>query len=143
VEIGKPAPDYSSVTLAGNAISLAALRGKTVLLNVWATWCAPCKEEIPYLEKLHGEYSGRGLEIVGVSVDARGEEKKIEGFARDLSMTYPVWLDPDQRVMSSFLAIGVPASYLIDRDGILRWRHLGVLRPSDERFSSALEEALR
>ena len=143
VEVGKPAPGYTTLTLSGDTISLAELRGRPVLLNVWATWCAPCKEEIPFLERLHAEYRERGLEIVGVSVDARGEEKKIEGFARDMSMTYPVWLDPDQRVMSAFLAIGVPASYLIDRDGVLRWKHLGVLRASNERFMAALEDALK
>jgi peroxiredoxin len=143
VVVGGPAPEYAASLVAGDTISLASLRGKTVLLNVWATWCAPCKEEIPYLERLYGEQRSRGLEIVGISVDARGEEQKIAAFARDMRMTYPLWHDPDQRVMSVFLSIGVPASYLIDRDGVLRWKHLGVLRESNEQFNAALDAALR
>lgn len=142
VEVGLPAPPYAAVTIAGDSVSLARLRGKAVLLNVWATWCAPCKEEIPYLQQLHEEKSGEGLQVVGVSVDAEGEEKKMTDFAQQFRMTYPLWHDPDQRVMSLFLAIGVPASYLINRDGVLVWKHLGVLRPTDERFHAALREAL-
>jgi cytochrome c-type biogenesis protein len=143
VEVGRAAPPYSAVSLGGDTVSLAALKGKPVLLNVWATWCAPCKEEIPFLEKLFAQYRGAGLEIVGVTVDARGEEDNVTQFARDIGMSYPLWHDPDQRVMSVFRSIGVPASYLIDRQGILRWRHLGVLRESNESFRAALEEALR
>lgn len=143
VDVGLPAPPYSAVSFAGDSVSLAQLRGKAVLLNVWATWCAPCKEEIPYLQRLHEEKAAQGLEIVGVSVDAEGDESKMTAFAKDFGMTYPLWHDPDQRVMSLFLAIGVPASYLIDREGVLVWKHLGVLRPTDKRFTAALEEALK
>ena len=130
-------------TLAGDSTSLGLLRGKPVLLNVWATWCAPCKEEIPYLESLHATLGGQGLQIVGVSVDARGEEAKIAEFARDFSMTYAIWLDPDERINSRFLAIGVPSTYLIDGDGILRWKHLGTLRATSPGFSEALEQVLK
>jgi thiol-disulfide isomerase/thioredoxin len=143
VEVGRAAPSYAAVTLTGDTVSLAAMKGKPVLLNVWATWCAPCKEEIPFLEQLFARHRGAGLEIVGVTVDARGEEEKVTEFARDIGMSYALWHDPDQRVMSVFRSIGVPASYLIDRKGILRWRHLGVLREGNDSFRAALEEALR
>lgn len=143
VEVGFEAPSYAARSLAGDSVSLALMRGKPVLLNVWATWCLPCKEEIPFLESLHGQHAAQGLQIVGVSVDARGEESKIEEFARDFRMTYPIWHDPDERVNSRFLAIGVPSTYLIDRNGILRWKHLGTLRPTTAGFADALEEVLR
>jgi cytochrome c-type biogenesis protein len=143
VEVGFEAPSYAARTLAGDSISLALLRGKPVLLNVWATWCLPCKEEIPFLESLHGKHATDGLQIVGVSVDARGDESKIEEFAKDFSMTYPIWRDPDERVNARFLAIGVPSTYLIDRDGILRWKHLGTLRATSPGFAEALEAVLR
>ena len=143
VEIGVEAPSYAARTIGGDSVSLALLRGKPVLLNVWATWCLPCKEEIPYLESLHGKHAAQGLQIVGVSVDARGDESKIEEFARDFQMTYPIWRDPDERVNTRFLAIGVPSTYLIDRDGILRWKHLGTLRATTPGFAAALEEVLR
>jgi thiol-disulfide isomerase/thioredoxin len=142
VAVGKAAPAYAATSLAGDTVSLGALRGKVVLLNVWATWCAPCREEIPYLQSLFARYANDGFEIVGVSVDARGSEATIEGFRKDFGMTYPIWLDPDERVQSLFLALGVPASYLIDRDGILRWKHLGTVKPTDATFAQALAAAL-
>jgi thiol-disulfide isomerase/thioredoxin len=143
VEVGLEAPSYAARNLQGDSVSLALLRGKPVLLNVWATWCLPCKEEIPYLETLHGKHAAQGLQIIGVSIDARGDEPKIESFARDFQMSYPIWRDPDERVNSRFLAIGVPSTYLIDRDGVLRWKHLGTLRPSSAGFQAALDEVLR
>ena len=143
VEVGIEAPSYAARNLSGDSVSLALLRGKPVLLNVWATWCLPCKEEIPFLESLHGKHAAQGLQIVGVSVDARGDESKITEFARDFRMPYPIWRDPDERVNSRFLAIGVPSTYLIDRNGILRWKHLGTLRATTPGFAAALEEVLK
>lgn len=141
-EIGQPAPAYRAISLRGDSVSLDQARGRVVLLNVWATWCHPCREEIPILQALHERYAPRGLEVIGVSVDARGEEVTIQEFARDFRMTYPLWLDPDERVQSTFLAIGVPATFLIDRAGVLRWRHVGPVRASDTTLTRALERAL-
>lgn len=143
VEVGKAAPAYEATTLDGAKTSLGALRGKVVLLNVWATWCVPCREEVPYLESLYQKEAGRGLEIVGVSVDARGSESAIGDFRRDFKMTYPIWLDPDQNVQALYRALGVPASYLIDREGVLRWQKLGAIRADDPMLIQAMELALR
>jgi peroxiredoxin len=142
VEIGQPAPRYAATTLAGDSVSMASLVGKVVLLNVWATWCAPCRAEIPYLQSLYETHRARGLEIIGVSVDARGQDEAIRGFAQDFRMTYPIWRDPDERVQSVYMALGVPSSYLIDRQGILRWRRLGTIRDSDTTFTRAVTAAL-
>jgi cytochrome c-type biogenesis protein len=142
VTVGEPAPPYSSTTLDGRPISIADQRGKVVLLNIWATWCHPCREEIPVLQSLQERYAARGFDVVGVSIDAAGEEETIRSFARGMGMTYPIWYDPDQRVSTTFLAIGVPASYLIDRDGVLRWRRLGLIRPTDSTLTTAIEFAL-
>jgi peroxiredoxin len=142
-ELGRPAPDYRAVTLSGDSVSLAQMRGRVVLLNVWATWCHPCRDEIPVLQALHERYASAGLSLVGVSVDARGEEDTIREFATDFNMTYPVWLDPDERVQSTFLAIGVPATFLIDRSGMLRWRHVGPVQANDATLMRELERALQ
>jgi cytochrome c biogenesis protein CcmG, thiol:disulfide interchange protein DsbE len=142
VEIGQPAPRYGATTLAGDSVSTGALAGKVVLLNVWATWCAPCRAEIPYLQSLYEQHRAGGLEIVGVSVDARGQDEAIRDFAQEFRMTYPIWRDPDERVQSLYMALGVPSSYLIDRTGTLRWRRLGTIRESDTTFTRALTAAL-
>ncbi|HUQ83589.1 MAG TPA: TlpA disulfide reductase family protein [Gemmatimonadaceae bacterium] len=142
VEVGQPAPRYAATTLAGDSASTSALAGKVVLLNIWATWCAPCREEIPFLQTLYDKHRADGLEIVGVSVDARGQDGAIRDFAQEFKMTYPIWRDPDERVQSTFLALGVPASYLIDRTGVLRWKRLGTIHASDTTLTRALGEAL-
>jgi thiol-disulfide isomerase/thioredoxin len=141
-EIGEHAPPYRAISLGGDSVALERMRGRVVLLNVWATWCHPCRTEIPVLQRLFERYGARGLEIVGVSVDARGEENTIREFASDFGMTYPIWLDPDERVQSTFLAIGVPATFLIDREGVLRWRHVGPVRANDSTLVREIERAL-
>jgi peroxiredoxin len=140
--VGKPAPSYAATTLTGDTVALADLRGKVVLLNVWATWCHPCRTEIPALQRLHERNRERGLEVVGVSVDARGEDAAVRAFAGEFGMTFPIWRDPSERVSTMFQAIGVPSTYLIGRDGTLRWRHLGPVRENDRALRQALDRAL-
>ena len=142
VEIGAPAPGYRTVSLDGDTVSLAAHRGKVVLLNVWATWCHPCRDEIPELQALHVKYQPRGLELIGVSVDSDGSDDAIRSFMTDFRMTYPVWRDPDERVSSQFLVVGVPATFLIDREGVLRWRKTGPIQPNDSSLTAAIEAAI-
>ena len=113
-----------------------------MLLNVWATWCHPCRDEIPELEVLHQRLQGRGLEIVGVSVDVPGMEGGIRSFMKEFGMSYAVWLDPDERVSSQFRTIGVPETFLIDRAGVIRWRKIGPVRRDDPTLSAALDRAL-
>lgn len=142
VEVGGPAPAYRAVSASGDSVSLESLRGKPVLLNVWATWCHPCRDEIPELQQLYERYRGRGLELVGVSVDAPGHDDAIGAFARQYGMTYPVWRDPDEIVSATFLVVGVPATFLIDRAGVLRWKKTGPIGRSDSTLVAAIERAL-
>ena len=142
VEVGKPAPEYRAISVDGDSVSLASQRGKVVLFNVWATWCHPCRDEIPELLVLYDKYKPRGLELVGVSIDANGSEEAIRSFMKDFSMTYPIWRDPDERVSAEFLVVGVPATFLIDRNGILRWRKTGPIQPRDSSLVAAIEQAL-
>jgi cytochrome c biogenesis protein CcmG, thiol:disulfide interchange protein DsbE len=142
VETGLPAPAYRTVSLTGDSVSLAAHRGSVVLLNVWATWCHPCRDEIPELQALHERYGGRGLELVGVSVDAEGNDDGIRAFMQEFKMTYPVWRDPDERISTQFLVIGVPATFLIDKGGVLRWRKTGPIQPGDTTLTNAIERAI-
>ncbi|MGH7678760.1 MAG: TlpA family protein disulfide reductase [Gemmatimonadaceae bacterium] len=142
VDIGLPAPAYQTVSLSGDSVSLADQRGKVVLLNVWATWCHPCRDEIPELRELHKKYEVRGLELVGVSVDAEGNDEGIKAFMKEFEMAYPVWRDPGERVSTQFLVFGVPATFLIDKQGVLRWRKTGPIQPNDSTLAAAIERAL-
>jgi cytochrome c-type biogenesis protein len=136
------APEYSAVTLEGDTLSLASYRGEVVLLNLWATWCPPCREEMPYLQILHEKNAGRGFQVVGVSIDAAGEEQGIRSFLDEHRITFPIWLDPDDRASFVFRAIGVPASFLIDRDGQITWKLLGPVSREDTTLTRAIEVAL-
>ena len=142
VDVGLPVPAYAAVSLSGDSVSLAGQRGKVVLLNVWATWCHPCRDEIPELQAIHERYGARGLERVGVSVDTESADDAIRAFMRDFKMTYPVWRDPSERVSAQFHIVGVPATFLIDRGGVLRWRKTGPIQPGDATLSKAIEQAL-
>jgi len=142
VDIGLPVPAYRAVSISGDSVSLAAQQGKVVLLNIWATWCHPCRDEIPELRELHAKYKDRGLELVGVSVDADGAEDNIREFMKEFEMTYPVWLDPAERISTQFLTVGVPTTFLIDRKGLLRWRKTGPVAPNDTALTNAIERAL-
>jgi thiol-disulfide isomerase/thioredoxin len=142
VAVGRPAPEYAARTLGGAPVSLAGERGKVVLLNIWATWCKPCREEIPALETLHRRHAAEGLLIAGVSIDVGGDSAKIASFAETLGATYALWHDPDDVVSTTFLSIGVPASYLVGRDGTLRWRHVGPVSADDSSLNAALKAAL-
>lgn len=142
VRIGEPAPAYAAQRMDGTPVALTDLRDDVVLLNVWATWCKPCREEIPALDSLYHEFAPRGLTVVGVSIDVIDDTARIAGFARELGATYPLWLDPADKVSATFRAIGVPSTYLIDRDGVLRWSRLGGVHATDARLRAVLDSVL-
>lgn len=140
--VGAPAPAYSAFKMDGTPVALADLKGEAVLLNVWATWCKPCREEIPALDSLHREFGPRGFRVVGVSIDVITDTTEIAGFARELGASYDLWLDPDDKVSTTFRAIGVPSTALIDRNGVLRWRHMGPVRANDPALRALLDSVL-
>ncbi|MEY4608839.1 MAG: hypothetical protein RL625_1056 [Gemmatimonadota bacterium] len=142
VAIGAPVPAYASRSVEGDTATLTDRQGKVVLLNIWATWCKPCREEIPALETLFQRHRADGFEVIGVSIDAPSEAERLRPFVTDLGASYTLWHDPDDRISSTFLALGVPASYLIDREGVLRWRHMGPVRADDPTLTTALTTAL-
>lgn len=142
VVVGAPAPAYEAQRQDGAPIALASLQGEVVLLNIWATWCKPCREEIPALQQLHARFGAQGLTVAGVSIDVDDDRARIRAFAEELGARYPIWYDPDDRVSTTFLAIGVPASYLVDRRGTLVWKHSGPVRADDPALLAALAAAL-
>ena len=142
VEVGQPAPAYAAQSMSGDSVSLASMRGKVVLLNVWATWCGPCRQEIPELRAIHAKYKDRGLQLIGVSVDADGSDDAIRSFATDFKMDYAIWRDPGESVSALFRMSGVPATFVIDREGVLRWKATGAVQPGDTSLTNAIERAM-
>ncbi|HVH13229.1 MAG TPA: TlpA disulfide reductase family protein [Longimicrobium sp.] len=142
VRVGQEAPAYEARTLDGQASTLEGLRGRPVLLNVWATWCHPCRQEVPALEELHREYGSRGLEVVGVSIDQGDQEQGIRDFMTEYQATYPVWLDPDGEVTSVFSTVGVPNTFLIGPKGEVLWKHVGPVKADDAELRRLIEASL-
>ena len=133
VEVGTRAPDFRATDLQGRPVSLADLRGEVVLLNIWATWCGPCRDEMPSMERLHRELGPRGLRIVAVSVDAapgtRARSGQVGGdvaaFARQLGLTFTIWHDPSGAIERVYRTTGVPESFVIDRNGVIQKKVIG------------------
>ncbi len=142
-EVGHPAPDFTLPVLTGKAVRLSDFRGgKAVFINFWATWCAPCRLEMPTMEKAYQKYKGKGLEILAVSVDA-GSKSGVKNFMDELGLTFPALLDPKMEVLGLYRFSAIPASILIDAQGIIRFRELGYRDWTDKESTKILEQLLR
>ena len=121
---GAEAPDFELPRLIeGPPVSISALRGQVVLLNFWATWCKPCEEEMPAMERLYRELGPRGFELVAISVDE--EPGPVKAFRERLDITFPIALDPDQKSARLYQTMGFPESVLVDREGNIVERYVG------------------
>ncbi|MEK6744006.1 MAG: TlpA disulfide reductase family protein [Nitrospirota bacterium] len=121
---GDRAPEFRLLSLEGKEISLSSYRGKVVMVHFWATWCPPCVEELPTLERLHRAYFGKNLEILAVSVD-EGGAGAVGQFMQRNKFALPVLLNPDQSVARSYGTLKFPETYLVDREGIVRKKIIG------------------
>lgn len=127
VTVGVDAPAFSAATLdqpAGRK-SLEDYRGEVVLLNIWATWCEPCRVEMPSMQRLHDEYAPGGLKVVAVSIDEAGTEAQIRAFAREYGLTFEILHDPDGQIQRAYQTTGVPETFVIGRDGTIRKKVIG------------------
>ena len=139
---GDPAPDFGAPVFDGDSLHLSSLAGQPVLLNVWATWCPPCREEMPALQALHEEFGPRGLRVVGVSVDSRGSEDTIRRFLEEGGYTFTILHDASDAVSRQFRTIGVPESFLIDGEGRVVRRWIGKFDPLAEDVVRDIEALL-
>ena len=112
------APNFTLPSLDGRPVQLRELRGKVVLLNFWATWCAPCLQEMPSMERLHQTFKQTSFVLLAVSMDRQGAEV-AQPFAESLKLTFPILLDPASEVARQYGVRGLPTTYLIDPDGLL------------------------
>ena len=139
--VGDMMPAYTAKTLDGGTYDLASEKGSVVLVNVWATWCGPCRFEIPELQKMHDDLSSKGFKVVGVSVD-EGEAKEVKQFMADQKMTYPVVHDPDGRIANLLATTVLPTSVLLDRHGKIVWREVGAIPADEPALKKAIDAAL-
>lgn len=126
VEVGDRAPEYAAPSLTGERMALSDQRGKVVLVNVWATWCGPCRVEMPSLQALHERFRDQGFTVLAVSIDTGpGYREKVERFVQEYGLDFPVLLDPDARIQREFRTVGVPETFVLDREGRIVKRLIG------------------
>ena len=147
ITIGSEAPDFTAVTLPATPASAVTkgiddYTGEVVLLNIWATWCGPCRIEMPSMERLQQRLGPKGLKIVAVSVDDPGMEQKILAFADELDLTFELLYDAPGGIRQIYQTTGVPETFIIGRDGKVRRRIIGADDWSSEANVAFLERLL-
>lgn len=126
----KPAPDITVKALSGSDLKLSDLKGKVVLLNFWATWCPPCREEIPSMMKLNSKLEGKPFQMLAVSVD-EGGKADVEAFFKSSGFKLPAYTDQDKKAASAYGVTGVPETFIIDTKGIVVKKVIGPLKWDD------------
>lgn len=121
--VGKRAPDFTLKDINGNNVSISSLKGKTLLINFWATWCPPCRAEMPSLNRMYNEYKGRGLVVLAVSTDKN--INAVKDFLSKKPFDFYILTDADTKVTRQFKVFSLPTTFLIDKNGVIIQKYLG------------------
>ena len=139
---GTIAPDFTVKDLAGKEVKLADLKGNVVLVNFWATWCPPCKEEIPSMMKLNQSMTGKPFRMLAISIDEGGKEA-IVAFFKKSGMSLPAYLDSDGKISQLYGATGVPETFIVDKTGVIQKKIVGGMDWGSSEVLSFMNELAR
>ena len=114
------APDFTLETITGETVTLADLRGQAVLINLWATWCPPCRAEMPAIQKMYAEYKDQGFVVLGIDMTYQDTPSAVPIFIQENQLTFPILMDTTGQVGEHYELRSLPSSYFIDRDGIIQ-----------------------
>ena len=141
-KVGAPMPQFSITTLDGKPFDVAGSKGKVIVVNLWATWCGPCKQEMPRLEtEVWKKANPADLAMVAIAREETNE--KISEFRKANAYTFPMAADPDRRVFKLFASAGIPRTYIVGRDGKILFQSLGYEPAEFDKFKTILETELR
>mgnify|MGYP001823438726 FL=1 len=141
VKSGEAAPDFTLRSLHGPNLRLEEYRGKVVLINFWASWCGPCRQEMPILDRLHQRYEETGFAVLGVNVE--GEDAPAQKIVDKTNVTFPVLIDEGQKVSELYDLEAMPSTVVVDRDGLVRYVHRGY-KPGDEaKYVEVVKQLIR
>jgi peroxiredoxin len=135
------APDFTLRSADGPNVRLLEQRGRVVMVNFWATWCGPCRQEMPHLNRLYGKYRDAGFVLLAVNIDE--DQAKAIALATRLGLRFPVLLDTDKKVSRLYDLSTMPSTVLIDRDGRMRYVHLGYRDGYEDTYETQIRELLK
>ena len=139
-EVGTMAPDFSLATLGGQSVSLSSLQGKPILLNFWATYCSPCRVEMPYMQAIFEEKAGEGLVVIAINVGE--DESLVRGVVEETGITFPTAIDFTHAVSGDYQIRYIPATFFIDDAGAIKSMRVGAFRDEAE-LSDSLESIMK
>jgi len=141
VTLQQHAPDFTLKSLEGSNLRLNEYRGQVVLINFWASWCGPCRQEMPLLDRLHSRYEDTGFAVLGVNVE--GVVEPALDIVQKTNVTFPILIDDGQRVSEMYNLQAMPSTIVVDRDGVIRYIHLGY-KPGDEaKYVEVVKQLIR
>jgi peroxiredoxin len=136
-----PAPDFTLKSRSGENVKLSEYRGDVVMINFWASWCAPCRQEMPLLEEMYKKYSDLGFVLLGVNVEE--DSAKANDLLREVAVTFPVLFDNTNEVTKLYNVVAMPSTVLVDRDGKMRYLHRGYLPGYENEYVKQIKELIR
>jgi peroxiredoxin len=137
----EPAPDFTLKSRSGENIKLSELRGNVVMVNFWASWCGPCRQEMPLLQQLYDRYQGMGFTLLGVNVDE--EPTAAEKMLKEIPVNFPVLYDSDNKVSKQYQVKAMPSTFMVDRDGNVRFLHKGYKPGYEDEYQQQIRTLLR
>ena len=140
-EVGKLAPDFTLKSLGGKNLKLSEMAGSVVLINFWASWCGPCREQMSLLNSLYNKYEALGFTVFGVNVDQ--DLKGAKGFLKNFPIDFPVLFDSDNRVSEQYKVITMPTTVVVDRDGNMRFLHQGYKSGDEVKYRQMVKKLVR
>lgn len=141
LEAGQAAPDIQLKDLSGKPVSLSSFKGKVIVVDFWASWCGPCKQSMPFLEKLSKTYKEKGLIVLGVNID--NDAKSAKKFLDEVKVSFTIVNDADKKVAKAYAPPTMPSSYIIDRDGKVRRVHAGFRTGDTKELESEIQKLLQ
>ena len=136
-----PAAEFKLQSRSGPAVSLSSLKGQVVLINFWATWCGPCRKEMPFLEQIQKKYAPLGFTLVGVNVEE--DSRLMDAFLNDVPVTFPILLDPANSVSKLYNVSAMPSTVIVDRKGNVRFIHQGYQTGDESKYQDMIRQLIR
>ncbi len=139
--VGFRAPHFSAPSLQGNSLTLSDYKGKVLMINFWATWCVPCRVEMPSMEQLYDKFGGNEFEILAIS---GGESQKVVWpFVEDLKLSFPILLDEQFQIHGQYQVTAIPSTYLVDKSGVITHRFFGAVDWTDEHYRQLVAKLIK